>query len=213
MSEPTPPRPANRPASAPNASPQQLLTDLGPTALFVISYNLFERFAQTKDNAVYLATGLFIATTLAAILFAWLKTRHIPPVLIVTGIIVTAFGGLTIVMHDENFVKLKPTFANAFYSLAIALSLIARQNVWKLMFGHIFTLPDRIWNVLAWRWAGFFACAAVGNEIIRRSMDTGGWVTWHFPILYGATLLFAIANAPLVMKHMPPEEPAATSAP
>ena len=199
MTEPS--APARLPANT-----NQLLTDLGPTVLFVVAYNLLERFPATKDNAVYLATGIFIVSTLLAIAYARWKTGRIPPVLIVTGVIVTAFGGLTIALHDENFVKLKPTFADFFYAVAIAGSVLVKQNVWKLMFGHIFTLPDRIWNVLALRWAAFFFCLGCLNEIIRHAMTTPQWVTWHFPILYVPTLLFALANVPLVLKHAPPEE-------
>lgn len=184
----------------------QLLTDLGPTILFVVSYNVLQRMESTADNAVYIATSLFIAATLAAIGYAQWKTGHVPPVLIVTGVIVTAFGGLTIALQDENFVKLKPTVANFFYATALTISVLMKQNVWKLLFRHIFDLPDRIWDVTALRWAAFFFCMGIVNEIMRNTMTTSDWVTWHFPILYIPTLLFAAANTPLLLKHLR-EEP------
>jgi intracellular septation protein len=187
------------------AGANQLLIDLGPTVLFVAAYNILLRMPAMRDNAVYIATTLFIVATLAAIGWSWLRLKRIPPVLIVTGVIVTAFGGLTIILHDATFVKLKPTIANLFYAVAITGSVIFRQNVWKLLFGHIFSLPDRIWNMLALRWAAFFFAMAIVNEVMRNTMSTTDWVTWHFPILYVPTLLFAIANTPLVMKHQPPE--------
>lgn len=198
-------------ARAPQASPQQLLIDLGPTVLFVAAYNIMLRVPATKENAVYLATGLFIASTLLAMGYSLWKNGRIAPVLIVTGVIVTAFGGLTLALHDDTFVKLKPTVANFFYAAAITGSVIVRQNVWKLLFGHIWVLPNRIWNVLALRWAAFFFCMGILNEVMRRTLTTEGWVTWHFPVLYVPTLLFAIANAPLVMKHQIEEAPAAPS--
>jgi len=194
------------PRAPQRASANQLMIDLGPTVLFVAAYNILLRVPAAHENAVYIATLLFIVATLAAIAYSRVKLGRIPPVLIVTGVIVTAFGGLTIALHDPTFVKLKPTIANLFYAVAITASVIARQNVWKLLFGHIFTLPDRIWNVLALRWAAFFFAMAIVNEIIRNTMTTEGWVTWHFPILYVPTLIFAIANTPLVMKHQPPED-------
>jgi intracellular septation protein len=195
MSEPTE-TPAPRAVNT-----NQLLIDLGPTLLFVIAYNVLLRVPAARENAVYLATGLFIAATLAAMSYSLWKLGRIPPVLIVTGVIVTAFGGLTIALHDETFVKLKPTVANFFYAVALAGSVLARQNVWKLLFGHIFTLPERIWTVLALRWAGFFFCMGLLNEALRRTMSTSDWVTWHFPILYIPLLLFAVANTPLILKH------------
>ena len=111
------------------------------------------------------------------------------------------FGGLTIALHDANFVKLRPTFANFFYATAIAVSVLIRQNVWKLLFRHLFTLPDRIWNILALRWAAFFFCMGLLNEILRRGLSTDDWTTWHAPILYVPLLAFAYWNASLVLKH------------
>jgi intracellular septation protein len=201
------------PRAPQQASANQLMIDLGPTVLFVAAYNILLRLPATHENAVYIATSLFIIATLAAIAWSRAKLGRIPPVLIVTGVIVTAFGGLTIALHDATFVKLKPTIANLFYAVAITGSVIFGQNVWKLLFGHIFTLPDRIWNVLALRWAAFFFAMAIVNEVIRNTMSTTDWVTWHFPILYVPTLLFAIANTPLVMKHQPPEESAEPAQP
>ena len=194
------------PSAHPQQSPGQLMVDLGPVVLFVAAYNIFLRIAGLKDNAIYLATGIFIVATLAAIAWCLFKRGKVAPVLIVTGVIVTLFGGMTILFHDENFVKLRPTFANFFYAAAIAGALLFRQNIWKLLFGHVFTLPDRIWNILAWRWAAFFFAMGFLAEFIRRTMTTSDWMSWHFPILYVPTVLFAIANTPLVLKHQPPEQ-------
>ena len=203
MTEPNAPN-----ASTPQvASPQQLLIDLGPVALFVVAYNVLDRIASLKDEAVYLATGIFIAATLVAIVYTQLTRGRIPPVLIVTGVIIAAFGGLTIALHNPTFIQMRPSIANLFYAVAIVVSVAIRQNVWKLLFGHIFTLPDRVWTVLALRWAALFFVLAIINEIMRHTLTMSSWVTWHFPILYGATMLFAVANAPLVIKHMPSEEP------
>jgi intracellular septation protein len=184
-----------------NAGANQVLIDLGPVLVFVVAFNVLQRIEATKANAVYVATAIFIAATLAAILYCWVKRGRIPPVLIVTGVLITAFGGLTLALHNEDFIKIKPTVMNLFFAAAIAGSVVLKQNLWKLLFGHLFAVPDRIWTVLALRWAGLFFCLGVLNEIIRHTMTTSAWVTWHFPILWIPTLLFALANTPLVMKH------------
>jgi intracellular septation protein len=184
-----------------------LFIDLGPVALFVISSNLLARFPQTKDNAIYIATGLFIVATLAAIAYCRWKIGRIPPALIVVGFLVVGFGGLTLALHDETFIKLRPTVANVFYSAAILISLALRQNVMKVFFGHVFVLPDRIWTIFALRWAGFFAFMAVIAEFIRRTMTTADWINWHFPLLYAPTLIFIFLNAPMLLKHQIEEEP------
>ena len=191
----------DEPARSGPTGARQLLIDLGPVALFVISSNLLNRFPQTKDNAIFIATAIFIAATLAAIAYCRWKLGKVPPVLIVVGVLVVAFGGLTLALHDENFIKLRPTIANLFYAGAILGSLAMRQNVMKLVFGHVFTLPEGAWTVLALRWGGFFLVMAVVAEYIRRTMTTPDWVNYHFPILYVPTLLFALANAPFLMKH------------
>jgi intracellular septation protein len=196
----------------PSGSSSQLMIDLGPVAVFVVAYNALLRMPAYKDNAVYIATGVFVVTTLAAIAYCLWKQGRIPPVLIVTGVIVTGFGGLTIALHDDTFIKLKPTIANLFYAVAIVGSVLVRENVVKLLFKHIFTLPDRIWTVLALRWAAAFAGLAIVNEIMRQSLTTSDWVTWHFPVLMGLMIAFALANTPLIMKHQIEDQTPASSA-
>ncbi len=201
------PRPAN-------GSSSQLIIDLGPVAVFVVAYNVLLRVPAYKDNAVYIATGIFVVTTLAAIGYCLWKQGRIPPVLIVTGLIVTAFGGLTIALHDDTFIKLKPTIANLFYAAAIVGSVLVRENVIKLLFKHIFTLPDRIWTVLALRWAACFAGLAIVNETMRQTLSTSAWVTWHFPVLMGLMIAFALANTPLITKHhVEDQAPGSSAAP
>lgn len=185
--------------------PNQLLIDLGPVALFVVSYNVLQRMEAYKEEAIYIATGLFMAATIAAIAYCKLKHGRIPPVLIVTGILVTVFGGLTIALHDETFIRIKPTFVYLFYAAAIFFSLLIKQNIWRLLFRHVFTLPDRIWNVLAIRWGLFFVFMAVVNEIIRNQYPDF-WVNSRLVVVFPLILIFSFANVPLVLKHSQTDE-------
>jgi len=185
--------------------PNQLLIDLGPVALFVVSYNVLQRMEAYKEEAIYIATGLFMAATIAAIAYCKLKHGRIPPVLIVTGILVTVFGGLTIALHDETFIRIKPTFVYLFYAAAIFFSLFIKQNIWRLLFRHVFTLPDRIWNVLAIRWGLFFVFMAVVNEIIRNQYPDF-WVNSRLVVVFPLILIFSFANVPLVLKHSQTDE-------
>lgn len=187
----------------------QLLVDLGPVIVFVVVYNVLNR--TRPDDAIYIATGVFIAATLAAIAYSWLRTRHIPPVLIVTGVLVTIFGGLSIAFHDETFVKIKPTVVYLFYAGAILGSMLIGQNIWKLLFRHAFSLPDKIWNILAVRWGLFFVFMAGVNEYIRATQSTEFWVNSRFFIVFPLILGFGLLNAPLMMKHI--RDPDAEEAP
>ncbi|MFZ2030644.1 MAG: septation protein IspZ [Vitreimonas sp.] len=206
MNEPPPP-----PRPSP-AQPGQWIVDLGPVLLFVLSFVVLQRFPAYKDNAVYVATGVFIVAIIAAMIYSQITRGRIPPVLIVTGVIITAFGVLTIALHNETFIKIKNTIENGFFAVAIAGSLLMGQNALRLVFGHAFNMSDRAWTIYAWRWAGLFATLAVVNEIMRNTLTTAGWITWHFPVLFGLTLVFIVANLPFIMKHHVEDEPASSSA-
>ncbi len=191
----------DRPAQNARTSANSLLFDLGPIIVFVLAFNVLQRIEATRDNAVFIATALFMAATLAAIAYSKLKTGRIPPVLIIVGVLVVIFGGLTLILRDRTFIQLKPTAVNLFYAAAIAGSLAIRQNVWKLLFGHAFELPDRIWTVLALRWAGFFAFMAALNEYIRLSYSFDVWLNTRPLVVFPLFFVFAALNMPLILKH------------
>ena len=195
------------------SSVNQMLVDLGPLLIFIVSFNVFNNIAALKDEAVYIATAIFIAATLAAIAYSWIRHRHVPPVLLVTGVIVVAFGGLTLVLHNPTYIQIKPTFTNLFYVAAILFSLAIKKNVWKLLFRHTFNLPDRIWDILAWRWAGCFAVQAAINEFIRQTQTFEVWANTRPLVVYPLVILFAIANTPIVLKHHREDDAPAPAAP
>lgn len=197
--------PASPPTKSVRSGTNQLLVDLGPIAVFVIAYNVLNRIPSLAEEAVYISTGIFIVATIATIIYCRLTRGSVPPVLIVTGVLVTAFGGLTLALHDQRFIQMKPTFVYGFYAAAIFGSMLFKLNIWKLLFGHAFTLPDRIWNVLALRWGAFFVFMAILNEIIRRTQDFDFWLSSRLWLVFPLVIVFALANTPLVLKHQPPE--------
>jgi len=193
----------------------QLWIDLGPILVFVITYNVLFRIQATKDDAIYIATGVFIVAVLAAIGWCKLQRGKIPPILIVTGVLVTAFGGLTIIFHDPSIIQIKFTFTFLFYAAAILFSLAIKQNVWKLFFKHLFNLPDRIWTILAVRWAVFYIVVAIVNEVLRYNFNEANgnfdvWLNLRTILTYPAFIAFAALNTPIVLKHHR-DEPEATT--
>lgn len=195
----------------PGSSASQLWIDLGPILVFVVTYNVLYRLPATKENAIYIATGIFICAVLAAIAWCKLQRGKVPPILIVTGVLVTAFGGLTILFHDPSIIQIKFTFTFLFYAAAILISLAIGQNVWKLFFRHIFNLPDRIWTILALRWAAFYIVFAVLNEVLRYNFNAANgnfdvWLNLRTLMTYPSVIAFAALNTPLVLKHHRDEE-------
>lgn len=194
----------------------KLLVDIGPAAVFMIAYNVAK--AMGGDSAIYWATGLFMAATALAVIWAVVVQKRFPPMLIVTFVIVTAFGAMTIYLQDPIFVYIKPTIINLLFSFTILICFAFGFNVWKYLFGSIFAMPERIWFMLGVRWAVFFAVLAAINEVLWRhitdsvvtpearwfewlELTEGFWVNFRFFGVYPLFFVFVLANLPLTMKY------------
>jgi intracellular septation protein len=179
----------------------QLAVDFGPVALFMIAYNLAHRGADA-NQAIFIATGVFMAATLAAFLYALLVQKRVAPLLIVTAVIVGVFGGLTIWLHNAMFIKIKPTIINLLFAGAIFGGLLVRQNVLKILLRISIDLPDRIWTILAVRYGLFFVFQAVLNEVIWRNFSESFWANFKLLGVMPIHFAFVALNVPLIMKHL-----------
>jgi intracellular septation protein len=206
MSDPAIPQPQ---AAKPKLSPRpvaaggaaQILVDFGPVALFMIAYNLAHRGAYAA-HAIFIATGLFMAATLAALIYAIAVQKRTPPMLIVTAVVVAIFGGLTIWLHNPVFIKIKPTIVNLLFAAAIFGGLAFKQNVWKILLQGSLDLPERIWTIFALRYGFFFVFLAGLNEVVWRNFSESFWANFKFLGVMPITLAFAVANIPLLVKHI-----------
>lgn len=206
-SAPTPAQPPSDAAPAKRAG-GQLFVDLGPVIVFMLTYNLARGRVPTGEE-IYVATGVFIAATIAAIAYAWFKQKRLPPMLIVTAVVVLVFGGLTLALHDPVFIKMKPTIVNLLYAGVILGGLAVKQNVWKMLFQSAFpALPENVWTTFALRWGVFFIFLAILNEAIWRTQSEAFWANFKVFGVIPLTFLFMLANMPLLMKHMPAEDKA-----
>jgi intracellular septation protein len=202
----------------------QLLTDVGPVIAFILVYNVGRRVVE--DGAIYWATGVFMVAVALALGYAAIVQKRFPPMLVVSAVIVLSFGGLTIYLQDPIFVYVKPTIINLLYSFAILGSFAFGFNVWKSLFGSIFTLPDRVWWILAVRWALFFQILALINEFLWRHIndsvvaESARWfpqLAWSESLwangklgIMALTFIFALANIPIALKHQPDDDEAQT---
>ena len=170
----------------------KLATELGPLAVFF--------FANARYH-LFVATGAFMVAVVAAMIVSYVVTRHVPLMALVTGVIVLVFGTLTLVLHDETFIKVKPTIIYGLFAAILGGGLLFGRSFIAILFNQMFNLTPKGWRILTARWALFFLGMAVLNEIIWRTQSTDFWVSFK---LFGAvpiTMIFAIVQMPLMKRY------------
>jgi intracellular septation protein len=177
----------------------RLMIDLGPLLVFF----LVNFLAPVPDIfRIFYATGAFMAAMIVAMLVSYVRYRHISPLLWFSGIMVVILGGVTIWLHNDAFIKIKPTIYYLFVAGLLAFGLLTRRNLLKMVLGTAYPgLSERGWMLLSRNWAVFFAVMAVVNELVWRNSSTNFWVGFKLWGFLPATFLFAIANVPMLMKH------------
>jgi intracellular septation protein len=170
----------------------KLVLDIGPLILF---------FAANARFGIFAATAGFMAAVLIALAVSYALTRHIEMMPIVTAIIVLIFGGLTLVLHDELFIKLKPTIIYLLFGGTLLGGLALGKPLLGMVFDQMFHLTDEGWRKLTWRWALFFFALAVLNEIVWRTQTTDFWVSFKLFGVVPLTFLFGALQMPLINKY------------
>lgn len=158
-------------------------------------------------QALFEATGAFMIATIIALVVGWTIERKVPVMPLVSGIFVLIFGGLTLVLADELFIKLKPTLVNMLFAIILFGGLLAGRSLLKPLFGAAVQLTERGWRLLTLRWAIFFVVLAVLNEIVWRSFSTDFWVSFKLFGIMPLTFLFAISQTPLFLREQIEEAP------
>jgi len=180
-------------ARTPLPAGMKLALDFGPLLIF---------FVANKFGGVFTATAAFMAATALAMAVSWWKTRHIPPMLIFTGLIVAVFGGLTLWLQDESFIKLKPTLIYGMFSAILFFGLATKRPYLKLVLGEALpALDDTGWRKLTRNWALFFLALVFANEAARQLLSTDDWVNFKVWGVTAATMVFALAQAPILARH------------
>jgi intracellular septation protein len=170
----------------------KLALDIGPLVLFFVGNARFGIFA---------ATGVFMAAVLIALAITYYLTRHIAVMPVVTALVVLIFGGLTLVLHDELFIKLKPTIIYILFGGTLLGGLLLNKPLLGMVLGSVFSLTDEGWRKLTWRWVWFFFALAVLNEIVWRTQSTDFWVNFKLFGVVPLTMLFGAMQYPLLMKY------------
>jgi intracellular septation protein len=170
----------------------KLVLELGPLALFFIAYSRLGLFA---------ATAVMMASVVLTLGVSYALLRRIPIMPLVTAVIVTIFGSLTFYFHDETFIKMKPTALYILFGGALLGGLAINRPLLPVLFDGALSVTAEGWRKLTWRWALFFVALALLNEIIWRTQTTDFWVGFKTFGIMPLTLLFALAQAPLVMRY------------
>jgi intracellular septation protein len=177
----------------------RLLIDVGPLLVFFLVNFLAPVPGAIK---IFVATGAFMAAMVAALVFAAVRYRYVSPLLLFSAVMVVVLGGLTIWLHDETFIKVKPTIYYALVSTLLFFGLLTNRSLLKLVLGSAYPgLDEEGWRKLTLNWAIFFAVMAVVNEAVWRNSTTDFWIAFKLWGAIPATLLFAVANVPMLMRH------------
>jgi intracellular septation protein len=172
----------------------RLLIDLGPLLIF-FAVNFIR-------GDVIEATIAFMVAITIALIFSWLKFRHISPMLLFSGVMVLVLGGITVWLHDETFIKIKPTIYYTIVASLLLFGLKTGRNLLKTVLGTAYPgLSDEGWRVLTRNWALFFIAMALINELVWRTTSTDFWIGFKLWGALPATFLFALANVPMLMRH------------
>jgi intracellular septation protein len=202
--------PAARPKPSTGAT---LALDYGPLLLFFLA-NFFAPVPGPLK--IFAATGVFMVAMLAAMLISQLRYGRISPMLWFSGVMVVLFGGLTLWLHNDTFIKIKPTIYYVTVAALLLFGLSTGRNLLKVVLGTAYPgLTDRGWHLLTRNWILFFACMAAANEAIWRSTSTDFWAASKLWLFVPATFVFVAANVPMLLRHglaleEPPEVPQAS---
>ena len=170
----------------------KLAIELGPLLVF---------FGTNAAAGIYAGTAAFMAATIVSLVVAWFAYHKVPIMPLVSGVIVLVFGGLTLYLRDETFIKLKPTIVYTLFAALLGAGLVWKKPVLELLFGAAFTLTEEGWRKLTLRWGLFFAVMAVVNELVWRNVSTNTWVSFKAFGFLPLTFLFAVLQVPLMQRH------------
>jgi intracellular septation protein len=172
----------------------KMALELGPLVVF---------FIVNARADIFTGTAWFMGAMVIALVLSWLLLKKIAVMPLVTAVVVLIFGGLTLALHDDTFIKMKPTIVDSLFGIVLLGGLAFRQSLLKYVFGDVYKLQARGWMVLRLRWGLFFFFLAALNEIVWRTQSTDFWVAFKVWATMPLTILFAALQLPTLSKYAP----------
>ncbi len=191
----------------------KLALEVGPIGIFFLAY----RWAPVEPGLsvearqlqqVLFATTVFIPTILASLGISWALTRHLPRMAVITAVVVTIFGGLTLILRDDTFVKMKPTILYGLFAGILGFGLLRGQSYLRYLMDEILPMRAEGWMKFTRRFVIFYILLAVLNEIVWRGYGTDAWVNFRTFVLPIANIVFVMAQIPLFQRYSLAEAPA-----
>jgi intracellular septation protein len=175
-----------------NPQIRRLLLDLGPLFVFFLAFEF---------RGIFVATGIFMVAVLAALAVGWHLEKRLSPIPLITAVLVIIFGGLTLYLRNDVFIKMKPTVLYTIFGATLLGGLAFNRLFIKYVFTEAFDLTEKGWRGLTWRWGVFFLILAVLNEAVWRNTSTATWVSFKVWGIMSLIFLFALAQTPFLLKH------------
>jgi intracellular septation protein len=180
----------------------KLALEFGPLAIFFFVNSYGDRwFGVAEDRRIFVATGIFIAASLIALALSKIVMNHLPRMAIVNAVVVTVFGGLTLALDDAFFIKVKPTIVNTLFGCILLGGLYFGRSLLALVLDSVLQLDEEGWRKLTLRWGLFFFVLAALNEVVWRTQTQDFWVAFKVWGVMPLTMIFALAQTPLILKH------------
>lgn len=188
----------------------KLALEVGPIAIFFLAYRLAPvapdlPVVERQLQQLLFATGVFVPTILGTLALSYVLTRHLPRMAVITAIVVTIFGGLTLILHDDTFVKMKPTILYGLFAGILGFGLLRGQSYLKYLMDEIIPMQDAGWLKFTRRFVIFYLILAVLNEVVWRGWGTDVWVNFRTFVLPLANIGFVLAQVPLFQRYAMPE--------
>ena len=172
-------------------------TEYGPLALFFVAYSL---------SGLMAATLVMIITAPIGLAVGWFYERKIPVVPTLTAAVIILFGGLTLWLNDETFIKMKPTIIQAAFGLILCGGLLFKKSLLEPLMGKAWRMTAAGWRALTLRFALYFFVMAGLNEVIWRTQSTDFWVNFKVFGTMGLMMVFILSQYPLMRRHHLPDD-------
>lgn len=184
----------------------KLALEIGPIAGFFLGYRLTGAGVPEIDRLI-VATLVFVPLVLAALALSWRLTGTLPRMAVVTAVVVVVFGGLTVWLRDDTFVKMKPTIINGLFAAILGWGLLSGRSYLEYLMGTMMPMRREGWMIFTRRFALWFLVLAVLNEAVWRTQSTDTWVNFRTFVLPLLTFGFVMSQMPMISRHMIPEGP------